>query len=401
MLITLPLEQEAGREELFLKPKQTLDELKRRHRELSVQWQERRPESNCAATATLERRLFCNPRQFAAPAADGQPTGGAKVEIIGASGQLAEIELLARRIKRMLVLGDEANGNRPVRPDDVAVVFRNADAQAPLVQEVFDEFGIPAAVESRAKLTGSPLLHALAGVVRLGAEDWPFRQLLAVLSNNYFQPNWPQWQGGRALAAAEWAVRQLQVPLGRKELLSALEWRSKEDAPADPGSDDAPVDDAEIARRNEHQQRYRTAWAVLQKLRDELKSIHSAPLSKWTGILQDLANEFGMLRVAQDDDQQAWTALKAAIGASDQLARQLGIDSGKLSPQQFVKWLVDVLSTEPLPSVRDEAGRVRVLSAQSIRALEVPYLFVAGLSEKSFPLPAPTTASTATRNATS
>ncbi len=57
-------------------------------------------------------------------------------------------------------------------------------------------------------------------------------------------------------------------------------------------------------------------------------------------------------------------------------------------PQQFVKWLVDVLSTEPLPANSDEAGRVRVLSAQSIRALEVPYLFVAGLSEKSFPPPA-------------
>jgi ATP-dependent helicase/nuclease subunit B len=38
-----------------------------------------------------------------------------------------------------------------------------------------------------------------------------------------------------------------------------------------------------------------------------------------------------------------------------------------------------------LPGDYDEAGRVRVLQAASVRNLEVPYLFVAGLSEKAFP----------------
>ena len=105
--------------------------------------------------------------------------------------------------------------------------FGRSTRQAALVQEVFDEFGIPAAVESHAKLNRSPLLQALVGVVRLAAEDWPYRQLLAVLSNNYFQPSWPEWRQAGTAVATEWAVRQLQVPRGRGELLAALEWRTQ------------------------------------------------------------------------------------------------------------------------------------------------------------------------------
>lgn len=404
LLITLPLEQEPGRGELFLKPQQTLAELQKRHHGLRLEWQARAANAAWPAIAQLERRLFCNPRELAADlAADGRSPGGAKVEIVAASGQSAEVELLGRRIKRLLALGDEADGNRPVRPQDVAVVFRSLEASAALVQEVFDEFGIPVAVESSAKLIRSPLLQALVGLLRLSADDWPFRQLLSVLSNNYFQPEWPEWRSGQSLAAAEWAVRQLQVPRGRTELRSALEWRSKAESPADPGSDDAPLDEGEIARQQERRERYRTAWSLLKRLEKALDTVnHSRPLAKWTAALQELVDEFGLLRVAQRGsdsvsnrgrsasqfDEAAWDALKSAIGASDQLQRRLKIDAQKFSVQQFVKWLLDVLSTEPLPVDSDDAGRVRVLSAQSIRALEVPYLFVAGLSEKSFPPPA-------------
>ena len=49
--------------------------------------------------------------------------------------------------------------------------------------------------------------------------------------------------------------------------------------------------------------------------------------------------------------------------------------------------LQDVLATERVGFGGDESGRVRVLSAASVRALRVPYLFLAGLSERAFPPP--------------
>src|SRR5262249_34164656 len=140
----------------------------------------------------------------------------------------------------LLVLGDEGNQAHPVHPGDIAVVLRSVEPLAPLVEEVFAEYGIPVAIDAPPRLNRSPLLQALLAILRLQAADWPFRQLLAVVLNNYFQPDWPQWQAGKAGAAVEWAIRQIQLPKGRKVLLSALERCAKsDDATAEP--DSAPL----------------------------------------------------------------------------------------------------------------------------------------------------------------
>src|SRR5262249_29628837 len=138
-----------------------------------------------------------------------------------------EIELIARRIKRLLVLGDSSSGDKPVRPGEIAVVFRTLEPVAALVEEVLGEYGIPLAIDSVPRLQRSPVLQALVGLLRLQGADWPYRQLLAVLSNNYFRPNWPEWQDGKNAAAVDWAIRQLQTPSGRAAVLEALERRAK------------------------------------------------------------------------------------------------------------------------------------------------------------------------------
>ena len=51
----------------------------------------------------------------------------------------------------------------------------------------------------------------------------------------------------------------------------------------------------------------------MRKLSEALKSIPSArPLSKWTGALQELVNERGVLRVAPGGVEEAWKALNAS-----------------------------------------------------------------------------------------
>ena len=46
---------------------------------------------------------------------------------------------------------------------------------------------------------------------------------------------------------------------------------------------------------------------------------------------------------------------------------------------------MDILRSERVGHAGDESGYVRVLSASSVRSLQIPYLFLAGLSEKVFP----------------
>ena len=154
----------------------------------------------------MERYLFDNPRQLPDPPAVD------RIEIVATAGRRAEIEMLARRVKELFVVGDErgararadAAGARAivraatVRTADIAIVFRNLETVAPLVEEVFEEYGIPVSIDWRARLIRAPILRALVGVLQLQASDWPYRQLLAVIANNFFRPLWLEWRDGSA-----------------------------------------------------------------------------------------------------------------------------------------------------------------------------------------------------------
>ncbi len=59
-------------------------------------------------------------------------------------------------------------------------------------------------------------MRALRSILQLDLDDWPFRGLLGVLGNNYFQPDWREWQAGKSAAIVEKTIRNLQNPHGRK-----------------------------------------------------------------------------------------------------------------------------------------------------------------------------------------
>jgi ATP-dependent helicase/DNAse subunit B len=446
--ISLPMEHESGRDDLFDKPRATLAQLKSRFPRLKTEWQPRTEHAIWPGLDHIERHVFENPKH-GQPAAD---TLG--IEILSAAGQLAEIELLARRIKELLMFGYRTESKRAapalaaapkmpitpatkVAPADIAVVFRTVDPLSALVEEVFTEYGIPLAIESPPLLGRSPALRALVGVLQLAANDWPFRQLLALLANNFFQPAWPDWQQGEAAIAAEWAIRQLQIPKGQTVLLIALRRRAEADDPAENTTPDGdPLDEIDQKRQQEHRQRYRLAAAIVGRLADALGPLNrTRSLSDWIGVLDHLVTEIGIINaigskssewVAGVDQREppaahqlgarrhsppatprkskpenlpddlnsapdiaAWQHLKDTLAAAIQLEEQwLHAEPMEIPLSQLIRKLQEILAVEPLPAVRDDTGKVRVMSAQSIRALNVPYLFVAGLTEKSFPLPA-------------
>jgi ATP-dependent helicase/nuclease subunit B len=407
--VTLPLEAEPGREALFAKPLKTLEELRRRHPCLAVEKLPRPQRPPWPAMAHLERTLFANPRH-AQPAED--LTG---VEILAAAQQLGEIQLIGSRIKRLLVEGDGQLGGRPVRPDEIAVVFRSPEEASPLVGEVFEALGIPFALETGLRLDRSPVLAALVALLRLDLDDWPFAQLVSVLGSNYFQPAWPGWQDGKTAAAAERTLRRLQIPSGRKQLLEEL----SSIASAGGG--------ANGDRGDEAGGRAQRTLAVLERLAaafDELPQ-ETGPAG-WGQAWARLARQIGMLRAmelgegevpparehgrppageghggptprrpaaprpaaataAPFPDRRAWEQLQRGLAAGDTLARWMGQRPVQWDRRAAFDALWDFLSTERVGPAEDESGRVRILSAASARALRIPCLFLAGLSEKAFP----------------
>ena len=99
-----------------------------------------------------------------------------------------------------------------------------------------------------------------------------------------------------------------------------------------------------------------------------------------------LADQVGIRRAMRGDaDKAAWEQLREALEESTRLAKWLGQDAPLLDRAEAREALVDIVGSQAVKSAHDEAGRVRVLSAASARHLKVPYLFLAGLSERSFP----------------
>ncbi len=385
--ITLPLEAEPRRAELFAKPLKTLGELRRRHPQLVLEELPRPENPPWPAMAQLERTLFADPRH-AQPAED---TAG--VEILAASQQLGEIEQIGSRIKRLLTEGDVRCGGRPVRPDEIAVVFRSPQEADSLIGEVFGALGIPFALEMGQPLDRSPALAALVALLRLDLDDWPFARLLTVLGSNYFQPEWPEWEEGKTGRVAQQTARRLQIPRERERLLKQLQ--SITAAHTKP----PPVDGS---TGRDHRWRLcdeaQPALALLLRLAaafDELPQ--RAGPAGWAKAWGKLARQTGLLRVpgtCVDEgspclvaDQLAWQRLQKVLVAAETFAKWLKQQPAQWDRREALDALADILASERLGRGEDESGRVRILSAASARALRIPYLFLAGLSEKAFPPP--------------
>ncbi len=363
LAISLPLEVDSARRDLFAKPAKTLAELRRRHGPIAVESLPRRS-SPVPGMEHLERSLFANPRQIR-PAPDA--TG---IEILAAAEATGEIEQLARRIKRLLT-GTAAPA---VRPGDILVVFRSLADSAEVVREVFTQFGIPVALEAQRPLASAPLMSALVAWLRLDLEDWPFRQVLAVLLHSRFRPAGPGEQHVRAVMAAERQVRELQLPSGRAELIVQMERRATADK--DPNGE-SPA---------------RTALTLIRQMSQALDELpRRATLNQWAEVLARMAAATGLLRDPDPPeaaaDQKVWQQCIAAAEASSLVSDWTGQPQPLLSRQQFFDHLQDILRSESLPGDHDETGRVRVLSAESARNVSAPYVFLAGLSENAFPPP--------------
>lgn len=379
--ITLLLEGDARRDELFAKSQSTLGELQRRHPQHTLEQLPRGDQSSWLALAHVESELFKDPRHIA-PARDSRG-----MEIIAAAGRLSELEVVGRRIKQLLVDGDPAHAAGPIAAEEIAVVFRSVTDWAPLVREVFEELGIPYVLEAEPSLTERPFALALLNLLRLDQEDWPFRQLLSVVGNNYFSPAWPDWLGDSSPAAIERVVRRLQVPSGRRMLLEAIEWtQQRENARVAPEGDERrEAEGTEVARQQDLED-LAVTHALLSQLAAAFEALpRKADLATWRKALVALVQESGLLAAASSDDLTTWEALLAAIDRVARLEQHVGNQDNTLSRGEFYELLSDISRWHRPTCPRDESGRVRILSAPAARALSIPYLFLAGLTERSFP----------------
>src|SRR5690606_28101958 len=102
-----------------------------------------------------------------------------RVQIVAAAGVHDEIVTLARDIKRRLT-----SVLAPIAAGEIVVVFRNLHDAAPRIREAFDEFGIPYSLEAARPLASTTVMRLLLDLLRLDHEDWPFRRVVSIVTNN-------------------------------------------------------------------------------------------------------------------------------------------------------------------------------------------------------------------------
>jgi ATP-dependent helicase/DNAse subunit B len=377
LIISLPTEEQthAGkRHDLFAKTTQTLESLKHSLPRLQIRAAGERP-IVWPAIDYIATNLFRSPREIAPPMPAVSETL-ARCEIIAAAGHQDELRQIARRIKRRLVAGDE-------RPGDIVVVFRVLN-QAARIREVFDEFGIPSAIDARERLLHAPVVKCLLALLRLTADDWPFRRLVAVLTNyNYSALD------ESARRAAEWLVRELQIATGREPLLK----RCESLAAAGDGQRQSPEHERRTAAAT-------AAWPLLNSLASALDELpKKAGLVEWSTALAQLGRNLGLSpfvaeknaakKSSADESLAAWQVIERQLAALAEVDRRLGEPPSQLDVGELLRLLVDLASHESLPQRGDDTGRVRVLSATAARTVSARHLYLAGLSEQAFPLPEP------------
>ena len=411
LVISLPLEIDSRRPELFEKTRQTLEDLQRRHANCQIVDASNQEDGDHGATPTaigaLSETIFVPSRQRE------QLANTRGIEVIAAAQQIGEIREVARRVKHLLVRGarteqwnreqgDQSHTEGPVPAAEIAVVFRSLSEVAPLVREVFAEYGVPISLETREPLGRSPLLKVLESLLRLAHEDWPYRRLLAIVTHTQFRPHLAMTEGhpqqnepadvfntaaasfrAPGVQAAEQQIRDLQIAKGSRELLRAVERLSQREP---------REGNAERVQRDEQSRaRAKSSLPLLKTLDEALAQLPKrADLEAWSLALGGLLRELGFLPDEprpEDEDHLALRKLTDTLSTGSRYSKEFSGSEREYDLEQLLSVLSDILECEHLPKVEDREGRIQVLTAPGIRTLSVDYLFVAGLSEQAFPPP--------------
>ncbi|MSR57540.1 MAG: hypothetical protein EXS05_07695 [Planctomycetaceae bacterium] len=369
--LSLPLEQPLVRSDLFAKS-QTVRASLTSGSGVTVTFVEPLPPDSSSVPAAIRhiaQTLFSNPRTLQRAATAGG------IEIVAAAGPKGEVNNLAARVKRLL--------QAETPPDEIVVAVRDLADYHDLIAEAFDAAGIPFKSSAMTPLDRLPLCRAAVGWVQLEVDDWPFRKLLAVLNSGFFRPAWNETNGGRSVRDVARVLRRWNFTGGREQILKRLELACQ--------LFESEIPETDSSNRIERWE-VESAWNLLKGLSDATAGLRkSHDLNGWAGILSSLLSELVPSDASASDEDGASSTddtrerLPAVLFDAARVEEILGGERPTFGRQRFVQELSDLLRQDAFNSRKSETGCVRVVSAEQVRNLDIPYLFLVGLTERSFP----------------
>ncbi len=354
-VLTLPLDERDARERLWHWTARTADRIRRamgdRLTEIDLPGDD--------ASPTLLGRVVFDPDA----SLPNLPEGPA---VIAAPGPDAEVEEVARRVKRRLLDG--------AAPGRIAVLARSMTDYRPRIQRAFREADIPLA-DAPTPLTDVPIVRFLLQAAQLGGgSDCEYTDVLNVLTSSYFRPESLGAFTARDAVVAEMVIREANVFHGRD---------------AYPRAAGMLADRAERLLTGAEDEDTTPSFALgslamdppdLRRAGDLLETLLSAlqPARDAAGLLGAIdALDLPRAAMVSGEDELIARDLRALDQLREALVR---VEDESLGPAD----LREALSAVRLPGARGESV-VDVLDVLDARAMRYDHVYLLGLSEGQFP----------------
>ena len=367
MFITLPLDEEDRRRDLFLKCLASRDELRKAFSAIDIRERRLRVPADPphSTFAHLSRYLFDNPREI--------PRSGraADCEILACIRPGGEINAILARVKKLLLAG--------VAPEQIAVVFRSPDGVAERIRAACAAARIPALTETGPPVLAAGSVRMALAILALEREDWPHARLMGLLNSTLFRPQWKPGKTPDLVRRIGLESRRENLDRGREAFLAHFERLASRDA--------------EESNSNHERE---SAAALLRWISNELRVLRDRiSFGDWIDRWLAVCRAFGITpsKEIPDETAPAWqiseiAGWKAMLRLIEDARKVESLNPDKprmLNLDEFRDQVLELVAGQYQESATNERGRVRILSAESARHLEVDHLFVCGMGEGIFP----------------
>ncbi|MCA8987143.1 MAG: PD-(D/E)XK nuclease family protein, partial [Planctomycetaceae bacterium] len=237
--------------------------------------------------------------------------------------------------------------------------------------EIWNDAGIPFAIELPRPVTAVPLIKAIMGLLQLLVEDWRYPAVKKLLrAGSVYNPEaFPR-------------VNEILT------LLRQLNWR---------GSRSELLDDLQLMRsrcepESEQEILLQSALNLFEML-DHLcqKFPQRASCQEFTQHLLAFAREtfFGELNPALESAREQSAEWDLIVGmfhdASNFQDELSGSETRELSREDYLEWIEDQCLTQQIAATRAKPHQVAIVNANDARHMRVDHLFVMNLQEGVFP----------------
>jgi len=278
------------------------------------------------------------------------------IRVLSAVSTREEVSLIAGEIKKSLQLG--------AAPDSILVAFPALDEYGPLVEELFNDFGIPYNRALGRQLSTSPVTMSILSLFRAVQEDFSGPSLMRIVSSPFLKFG----EHPLVAPALDRLMRDRRIPGGKYKLLSALRYQSR-----DNGGGDILTD----------------LMTDLFKALEPFSADESEPLALWMEKLADL--------MAWSDVGARVEAIKGPLNSNSQAYKKLTETlaslgrAGNLFPEYrytFGEWhflLRKTFMHTRFQVPPEDEGGVQILGLSESRGHAWNEIYLGGLTDAKFP----------------